>query len=68
MTDCPKHGPVDGLFCRQCMPKAGRNPPIDPAVKARIDATLRSIGRLANAKRDPEADAERQAIQDEAAW
>lgn len=58
MTDCPTCSrPVDGLVCAYCHPK---RPPIPPAAKARIDAILART-RVP----DPEADAERTAIQDE---
>lgn len=61
MTDCPTHGPVDGLFCPKCLPENPKNPPIPAAAKARIDAILRKAGE----RRDREAELERAAIQGE---
>lgn len=61
MIDCPDHGPVDGLFCLRCKPKAPRNPPLDPRVKAKIDKIL---GRYPKPI-DRELEAERAAIRDE---
>lgn len=60
MTDCPTcNRPVDGLICAHCHPK---HPPIPPGAKAKIDAILAKT----RVRRDPEALAERAAIQDEA--
>lgn len=62
MTDCPQCGrPVDGMWCAFCT--GGRRkrtaPPMGfEALKAKCEPTKR--------KHDPEADAERAAIQGEA--
>lgn len=61
MIDCPTcHRAIDGLACRYCRPP---RPPIPTEAKARIDAILAKTRRHF----DPEAAAERAAIQDEAA-
>jgi hypothetical protein len=65
MIDCPIcHRRVDGLFCLHCRPprtpRTPRTPP--PMGFDGLRAKLRTP-----VKRDPEADAERAAIQSEAA-
>jgi hypothetical protein len=60
MIDCPTcHRQIDGLYCRHCQPRSSpRTPP--PMGFDGLRAQLRRV------KRDPEADAERAAIQGEA--
>lgn len=64
MIDCPAHGPVDGLFCVKCLPKAAKNPPIPASARAKIDKVL---GRHAKPI-DRDTQLERTAIQEESAW
>lgn len=66
MTDCPRCGrPVDGIFCTTCEGRR-RNPRTPPPMG--FDGLFALCnGRRDGRNRDPEADAERAAIQGEGA-